>query len=86
MVMPLILPSGATPCCGSGVSKDLHRLTIERYRSIAWCSNSEFRIIGVEDCFARGFQRMGFKEYDTGRQGSWMVQLSDAPALQESQN
>jgi uncharacterized membrane protein len=40
-------------------------------------SDTEFKIVGVQDCFARGFQRMGFKEYDTGRQGSWMVQLTD---------
>jgi len=43
-------------------------------------ADNEFKIVGVQDCFARGFQRMGFKEYDTGRQGSWMVQLSEAPA------
>lgn len=49
-------------------------------------ADNEFRIVGVEDCFARGFQRVGFKEYDTGRQGSWMVQLSDAPEVQESNN
>ena len=49
-------------------------------------AENEFKITGVEDCFARGFQRMGFKEYDTGRQGSWMVQLSDTPGTQESQN
>ncbi|MCF3638428.1 DUF1036 domain-containing protein [Rhizobium sp. TRM95111] len=49
-------------------------------------AENEFKIVGVEDCFARGFQRMGFKEYDTGRQGSWMVQLSDTPGTQESQN
>ena len=49
-------------------------------------AENEFKITGVEDCFARGFQRMGFKEYDTGRQGSWMVQLSDTPGAQESQN
>ncbi len=50
-------------------------------------ADNEFRIDGVQDCFARGFQRAGFKEYDTGRQGSWMVQLSDAPAAaQEGQN
>lgn len=49
-------------------------------------ADNEFRIVGVEDCFARGFQRVGFMEYDTGRQGSWMVQLSDAPDAQESQN
>lgn len=50
-------------------------------------ADNEFRITGVEDCFARGFQRAGFKEYDTGRQRSWMIQLSDAPAAaSESQN
>jgi Predicted integral membrane protein len=50
-------------------------------------ADNEFKITGVEDCFARGFQRAGFKEYDTGRQRSWMVQLSDAPAApSESQN
>lgn len=49
-------------------------------------ADNEFRIVGVQDCFARGYQRVGFKEYDTGRQGSWMVQLSDAPEPQESQN
>lgn len=49
-------------------------------------AENEFKIPGVEDCFARGYQRMGFKEYDTGRQGSWMVQLSDTPGAQEGQN
>ncbi|MBN9033113.1 MAG: DUF1036 domain-containing protein [Rhizobiales bacterium] len=49
-------------------------------------AENEFKIVGVKDCFARGYQQMGFKEYDTGRQGSWMVQLSDTPATQESQN
>ncbi len=49
-------------------------------------AENEFKISGVQDCFARGFQRMGFKEYDTGRQGSWMVQLSETPGTQESQN
>ena len=39
----------------------------------------EFKIAGVNDCFARGFQRSGFQEYDTGDQGSWMVQLTDEP-------
>jgi uncharacterized membrane protein len=49
-------------------------------------AENEFKISGVNDCFARGYQRMGFKEYDTGRQGSWMVQLSDTPGTQEGQN
>jgi len=44
------------------------------------------RHIGVDDCDARSFQRMGFEEYDTGRQGSWMVQLSDTPGTQGNQN
>ncbi|GLI93511.1 hypothetical protein LMG27198_25030 [Methylocystis echinoides] len=43
----------------------------------------EFRIDGREDCFARGFDRTGFFEIDTGRDAkSWTVQLTDpnAPA------
>lgn len=42
-------------------------------------ADNEFKIVGVENCVARGYQRMDFEEYDTGRQGSWMVQLSDVP-------
>ncbi len=44
-------------------------------------AEKEFKIAGVNDCFARGFQRAGFQEYDTGEQASWMVQLTDEPAL-----
>ena len=40
-------------------------------------AEKEFKIAGVNDCFARGFQRAGFQEYDTGEQASWMVQLTD---------
>jgi len=40
-------------------------------------AEKEFKIAGVNDCFARGFQRAGFQEYDTGEQSSWMVQLTD---------
>jgi uncharacterized membrane protein len=43
-------------------------------------AEKEFKIAGVTDCVARGFQRAGFQEYDTGEQASWMVQLTDAPA------
>jgi len=42
-------------------------------------SDTEFKIAGVSDCFARGFQRAGFQEYDTGDQENWMVQLTDGP-------
>ncbi len=40
--------------------------------------NREFRINGVEECFARGFQKTGFFEVDTGEKGSWMVRLTEA--------
>ena len=49
-------------------------------------ADNEFKITGVQDCYARGYQQFGFKEYDTGRQGSWMVQLTDTPATNEGQN
>jgi len=35
----------------------------------------EFRIIGREDCFVRGFDRTGFFEVDTGKEAkNWTVQ------------
>lgn len=40
-------------------------------------AEKEFKVAGVADCFARGFQRAGFQEYDTGEQSNWMVQLTD---------
>ena len=39
----------------------------------------QFKITGVNDCYARGFQKAGFREYDTGNQTNWMVQLVDDP-------
>lgn len=47
-------------------------------------AQDKFKISGVKDCFKRGYLQMGFKEYDTGRQAGWMVQLNDASASQES--
>jgi uncharacterized membrane protein len=41
----------------------------------------EFKIVGFEDCFARGFQRAGFQEHDTGNQSSWMIQLTDPKGI-----
>jgi uncharacterized membrane protein len=43
-------------------------------------AEKEFKVAGVNDCLARGYQRAGFQEYDTGEQASWMVQLTDEPA------
>nr|WP_316655689.1 DUF1036 domain-containing protein [uncultured Gellertiella sp.] len=48
-------------------------------------AQDKFKISGVNDCFKRGYLQMGFKEYDTGRQAGWMVQLNDASGSQESQ-
>jgi uncharacterized membrane protein len=36
----------------------------------------EFTIRGVEDCLARGYNRTGFFEVDTGEQTNWTVQLT----------
>jgi uncharacterized membrane protein len=47
--------------------------------SIFMCtSNKEFKIQGVNDCFARGYERTGFFEVDTTEQKSWQVRLTEA--------
>jgi hypothetical protein len=46
-------------------------------RSMMCTSDREFTIRGVEDCLARGFDRNGFKEVDTGTLPSWTIQLID---------
>ncbi|WP_182085546.1 DUF1036 domain-containing protein [Aureimonas sp. ME7] len=77
--------------CRSVIEGELHSRYYYIYAEDAegvgrWAGNvdmciaeNEFKIVGVKDCFARGFQKMGFREYDTGGQGSWMVQLTEAP-------
>lgn len=40
--------------------------------------DKEFTIHGTEDCLARGYDRTGFFEVDTGEQRTWTVQLTDA--------
>jgi uncharacterized membrane protein len=43
----------------------------------AMCTRDKmFTIRGIEDCVARGFERSGFFEVDTGEQRSWTVQLT----------
>ena len=39
--------------------------------------DKEFTINGTQDCLARGFDRTGFFEVDTGEQRAWTVQLTD---------
>src|SRR6476469_7555947 len=42
------------------------------------CSrDKEFTIRGTENCLARGYDRTGFCEVDTGEQRSWTVQLTE---------
>jgi uncharacterized membrane protein len=40
--------------------------------------DKEFTIRGIEDCLARGFDKTGFFEVDTGEQRSWTVQLTES--------
>jgi uncharacterized membrane protein len=41
--------------------------------------DKEFTIRGTDDCLARGYDRTGFFEVDTGEQQTWTVQLTDSP-------
>jgi len=40
--------------------------------------DKEFTVRGTEDCLARGYDRTGFFEVDTGQQQSWTVTLTEA--------
>ena len=40
--------------------------------------DKEFTIRGTEDCLARGYDRTGFFEVDTGEQRAWTVQLTES--------
>jgi uncharacterized membrane protein len=40
--------------------------------------DKEFTIRGTDDCLARGFDRTGLFEVDTGEQPAWTVQLTDS--------
>jgi uncharacterized membrane protein len=48
-------------------------------RAFMCTRDKEFTISrGTEDCLARGFERAGFFEVDTGEQRSWTVHLTDS--------
>lgn len=53
-------------------------------KSVMCTRNKEFTIRGIEDCLARGFDRSGFFEVDTGEQKSWTIQLTDSPRSGET--
>lgn len=44
-----------------------------------------FTIEGTEDCVARGYNRSGFFEVDTGEQTNWTIQLNE-PAQSGAKN
>ncbi len=39
--------------------------------------DKQFTIRGIRDCVARGLEKTGFFEIDTGEQSSWTVQLTE---------
>jgi uncharacterized membrane protein len=47
--------------------------------------DKEFTIRGIDDCLARGFDRAGYFEVDTGEQPSWTVQLTESAEQAPSQ-
>ncbi len=50
------------------------------------CTNErEFKIEGVENCFARGHIKTGFFEIDTGNRANWMVRLTEQSQSQPQQ-
>ncbi len=70
---------------GTLVSRFYYVYAIDYDRGGEWsgkafmCSrDKEFTIRGIEDCLARGFDRTGFFEVDTGEQKSWTVQLTES--------
>lgn len=46
-------------------------------RAMMCTRDPEFTIRGIEDCLARGFDRNGFFEVDTGEQKNWTIQLTE---------
>jgi len=46
-------------------------------------SSKEFRIMGLKNCFSRGFEKSGFFEVDTGEQKNWQLRLTEANRTQQ---
>jgi uncharacterized membrane protein len=69
---------------GSLIARYYYIYAIDYDRGGEWsgqaymCSREkEFTIRGTEDCLARGFDRTGYFEVDTGEQRAWTVQLTE---------
>jgi len=78
---------GASACetlmAGPLVSRFYYVYAVDYDQGGAWggksvmCTRDKmFTIKGIEDCVARGYERTGFFEVDTGEQKSWTVQLT----------
>jgi uncharacterized membrane protein len=70
---------------GSLVARYYYVYAIDYDRGGEWsgqaymCTRTkEFTIQGSENCLARGFDRTGFFEVDTGEQRAWTVQLTES--------
>jgi uncharacterized membrane protein len=73
-----------TIVAGPLVSRFYYIYAVDYDRGGAWkgptimCTRDKmFTIQGIEDCVARGYERTGFFEIDTGEQKNWTVQLTE---------
>jgi uncharacterized membrane protein len=92
------LPSNAceTILKGNLVARYYYVYAVDYDRGGEWLGHAymctrdkEFTIRGINDCLARGYDRTGFFEVDTGEQGAWTVQLTESgerPAVQSRGN
>lgn len=77
--------SCATLLPGPLISRYYYMYAVDYDQGGEWAGDSaflcvhdkEFTIVGVSDCVARGYQRTGFYEIDTGNQESWTIQLTE---------
>ena len=77
--------SCATVLAGPLMGRYYYMYAVDYDEGGEWGGNSayfctrekEFTIEGVDDCVARGYQRTGFYEVDTGEQESWTIQLTE---------
>ena len=70
---------------GNLVARYYYVYAIDYDRGGEWMGQSfmctrdkEFTIRGIGDCLARGYDRTGFFEVDTGEQRAWTVQLTES--------
>src|SRR3981189_3659861 len=77
--------AGGTLLKGTLVARFYYIYALDYDRGGEWsgqafmCSrDKEFTIKGTDNCLARGFDRTGFFEVDTGEQRAWTVQLTES--------